>query len=316
MTFRTLGLMEELVRAVEARGYTQPTPIQIRAVPEVLAERDILAGAQTGTGKTAAFTLPMLQLLQSRTERRPTAARPDPHADPGARRPGRGELPHLRPAPASALGRHLRRRRHAASGRPAAPRRRHRGRHPGTAARSCRPAAPSTSPGSRSWCWTRPTACSTWASSTTSAGCSRCCRKRRQNLLFSATYSKEIEQLADGLLHDPVMIEVARRNTAAETVPTGCASGGEDPQARAALPPDSQRGLGAGAGLHPHQARRQPALRPARPGRHQRRRHSRQQEPERPHPRASGLQAWRGARAGRDRYRRPRAWTSTVCPTW
>ncbi len=65
--FAALGLSAELVRAVEARGYTQPTPIQAQAIPAVLAGGDLLAGAQTGTGKTAGFTLPLLQRLsQSR----------------------------------------------------------------------------------------------------------------------------------------------------------------------------------------------------------------------------------------------------------
>ncbi|MDH5228181.1 MAG: DEAD/DEAH box helicase [Gammaproteobacteria bacterium] len=63
MSFDNLGLKPELLRAVEERGYTVPTPVQLRAIPEVLARRDLLAGAQTGTGKTAGFVLPILQLL-------------------------------------------------------------------------------------------------------------------------------------------------------------------------------------------------------------------------------------------------------------
>ena len=63
MSFDTLGLMPEILRAVHERGYTEPTPIQARAIPEILAGRDLLAGAQTGTGKTAGFTLPLLQRL-------------------------------------------------------------------------------------------------------------------------------------------------------------------------------------------------------------------------------------------------------------
>ncbi len=63
MTFTTLGLSEPLLRAVAATGYTQPTPIQSKAIPAVLAGADIMAAAQTGTGKTAGFTLPMLQRL-------------------------------------------------------------------------------------------------------------------------------------------------------------------------------------------------------------------------------------------------------------
>ena len=61
--FTTLGLCPGLVQTVTALGYTQPTPIQARAIPELLTGRDVLGQAQTGTGKTAAFALPMLQLL-------------------------------------------------------------------------------------------------------------------------------------------------------------------------------------------------------------------------------------------------------------
>ena len=63
MSFSTLGLSEELLRAVADRGYTVPTAIQTQAIPAVLAGDDLMAGAQTGTGKTAGFVLPMLQLL-------------------------------------------------------------------------------------------------------------------------------------------------------------------------------------------------------------------------------------------------------------
>ena len=63
MSFQTLGLKPELLRAIAENGYETPTPVQARAIPEVLAGRDLLAGAQTGTGKTAGFTLPILQLL-------------------------------------------------------------------------------------------------------------------------------------------------------------------------------------------------------------------------------------------------------------
>jgi ATP-dependent RNA helicase RhlE len=65
MSFSNLGLSEELVRAVTAQGYTEPTPIQMQAIPAVLSGSDLLAGAQTGTGKTAGFTLPILQLLSA-----------------------------------------------------------------------------------------------------------------------------------------------------------------------------------------------------------------------------------------------------------
>ncbi len=66
MSFANLGLCEPLVRAVNECGYTEPTPIQLQAIPVVLGGRDLLAAAQTGTGKTAGFTLPILQLLEAK----------------------------------------------------------------------------------------------------------------------------------------------------------------------------------------------------------------------------------------------------------
>ena len=65
-SFDLLGLKPELLRAVTEQGYTQPTPIQAQAIPVVLSGRDLLGAAQTGTGKTAGFTLPLLQILSSK----------------------------------------------------------------------------------------------------------------------------------------------------------------------------------------------------------------------------------------------------------
>jgi ATP-dependent RNA helicase RhlE len=73
MSFADLGLTPELLRAVAEQGYTTPTPIQRQAIPAVLADRDVLAGAQTGTGKTAAFILPILQKLGAPPGRAPRA---------------------------------------------------------------------------------------------------------------------------------------------------------------------------------------------------------------------------------------------------
>ena len=63
MTFNTLGLSDSLLHAVQKSGYTKPTLIQEKAIPIILSGKDVMAAAQTGTGKTAAFTLPLLQLL-------------------------------------------------------------------------------------------------------------------------------------------------------------------------------------------------------------------------------------------------------------
>ena len=73
MSFDLLGLSPELLRAVADQGYTEPTPVQAQAIPHVLAGRDVLAGAQTGTGKTAAFVLPILQRLHAVPSPRPAA---------------------------------------------------------------------------------------------------------------------------------------------------------------------------------------------------------------------------------------------------
>ena len=76
MSFKSLGLSEDLVKAVSAQGYDTPTPIQAKSIPPVLEGKDVLASAQTGTGKTAGFTLPMLQLLsqQPPLRKRPVRA--------------------------------------------------------------------------------------------------------------------------------------------------------------------------------------------------------------------------------------------------
>ena len=75
MTFEDLQLAPAIVQAVQEIGYTTPTPIQQQAIPLVLAGNDLLGGAQTGTGKTAAFTLPMLHLLGSRPAAKAGAVR-------------------------------------------------------------------------------------------------------------------------------------------------------------------------------------------------------------------------------------------------
>ena len=96
MTFEELKLAPELLKALGACGYTEPTPIQAQAIPLLLAGRDLIGSAQTGTGKTAAFVLPALQRLAASrqraapgTQRRGVAAHPGARADARARAAGR-----------------------------------------------------------------------------------------------------------------------------------------------------------------------------------------------------------------------------------
>ncbi len=65
MSFSSLGLSESILKAVEEQGYQTPSPIQAQAIPAVLKGQDVMAAAQTGTGKTAGFTLPILELLSN-----------------------------------------------------------------------------------------------------------------------------------------------------------------------------------------------------------------------------------------------------------
>ncbi|MBA2777599.1 DEAD/DEAH box helicase [Billgrantia kenyensis] len=216
--FSELGLRAELLRAVEAQGYTNPTPIQRQAIPTVLKGGDLLASAQTGTGKTAGFTLPMLQRL----------------AD-GAR-PGKRQVRALVLAPTRELaaqvgesvadyGRHLTLKSHVIFGGV--------GQQPQVDA--IRPGLDVlvATPGrlldlqqqkhvdlSRVEILVLDE-----ADRMLDMGFIHDIKKvlrllpeKRQNLLFSATFSDEIQALAGKLLDNPEKIEVARRNTTAETV--------------------------------------------------------------------------------------------------
>ncbi len=102
MSFHDLGLRAELLRAVSEQGYDEPTPVQSQAIPVVLAGHDLMAGAQTGTGKTAAFTLPILHLL-SGTPRREPARRESPRRESRGRNPRRGARTAPRPVRALVL---------------------------------------------------------------------------------------------------------------------------------------------------------------------------------------------------------------------
>jgi ATP-dependent RNA helicase RhlE len=92
--FSDLGLIEPIRRAIRAESYATPTPIQAQMIPHLLPGRDLLGCAETGTGKTAAFALPIL--LRLATDREPAGQkglpRSGPDPDARARRPDRGQL--------------------------------------------------------------------------------------------------------------------------------------------------------------------------------------------------------------------------------
>ena len=69
-TFADLGLSQDILRAIADKGYQTPSPVQAEAIPAVLTGKDVMAAAQTGTGKTAGFTLPLMHRLQQRQGRR------------------------------------------------------------------------------------------------------------------------------------------------------------------------------------------------------------------------------------------------------
>jgi ATP-dependent RNA helicase RhlE len=220
MTFDDLGLSADLLRALAARGYTQPTPIQSRAIPVVLEGRDVLAAAQTGTGKTAAFTLPLLQRLAQDTD----AARP-------AKRPRALVLVPTRELAAQVAesvteyGAHLSLRSAVIFGGvkinpQIAQLRRGVDIVIATPGRLLDHVQQRTLDLSRIEILVLDE-----ADRMLDMGFIHDIRRvlallpaNRQNLLFSATFSKEIRGLANGLLEDPVAIDVAPRNTAAETV--------------------------------------------------------------------------------------------------
>ncbi len=209
LAFDQLGLNPKLLQALPQEGYTDPTPIQAQAIPHLLAGRDLLGLAQTGTGKTAAFLLPILHRLAA--NRRAARAAHRQRADPGpharARLADRPEHRRLR----RPLGmthtvvfggvsqfHQVNAMRRGVDFLVATP-----GRLLDLVSQGHidlrRPAC---------WCWTRPTTCSTWASSSPSGRRWRMLPRERQTLLFSATMPTAIAPLAGGLLRDPARVEV------------------------------------------------------------------------------------------------------------
>ena len=219
MSFETLGLSAEIVRAVEEQGYREPTPIQRQAIPVVLEGRDLMASAQTGTGKTAGFTLPLLQLLSK-------------HDHPvKGRRPVRALLTPTRELAAQigenvdAYSKHLRLRSLVVFG----------GVSINPQMMKLRGGVDIlvATPG-RLLDLEHQNAVDLSkieilvldeADRMLDMGFIHDIRRvlaklpaKRQNLLFSATFSDDIKALANKLLHNPASVEVARRNTASEQI--------------------------------------------------------------------------------------------------
>ncbi|TWG83990.1 ATP-dependent RNA helicase RhlE, partial [Cupriavidus gilardii J11] len=222
MSFSELGLSDKLVRAVAEQGYTVPTPIQAQAIPAILKGGDLLAGAQTGTGKTAGFTLPMLQLLSSRAA--PAARGDRPVVRALVLTPTR-ELAAQVEESVRNYGKYLRLRSMVMFGGV--------GIHPqidqlkrGVDIVVATPGRLLDHVGQRTIDLSHiEILVLDEADRMLDMGFIHDIRKilnvlppKRQNLLFSATFSDDIRALADRLLNNPASIEVARRNTTAETV--------------------------------------------------------------------------------------------------
>ena len=217
MPFEQLGLKAELVRAVSAQGYARTTPIQAKTIPLILEGRDVLAGAQTGTGKTAAFTLPLLQRLD--------ASRPQGRHPRALILTPTRELAAQVAESVATYGRFLALRHAVVFGgvgfNPQAQRLRR-----GVDVLVATPGRLLDHVGQGTVNLSHiEILVLDEADRMLDMGFIHDIRKilatlpkRRQNLLFSATYSDEIKRLADGLLHQPALVEVARRNTTAENV--------------------------------------------------------------------------------------------------
>ena len=218
MKFTSLGLSEPLLRAVSAKGYETPSPIQAQAIPAVLEGRDVLAAAQTGTGKTAGFTLPLLQLLSDSPllHRRPVKAL--------VLTPTR-ELAAQVAESVMTYGKHLPLRSAVVFGgvkiNPQIEKLRR-----GVDILVATPGRLLDLHNQRAVDLSKvEILVLDEADRMLDMGFIHDIKKilaslprKRQNLLFSATFSKEIRQLTKGLLHNPVQVEVAARNTTAETV--------------------------------------------------------------------------------------------------
>lgn len=217
MTFNTLGLKPEILSALEKRGYKTATPIQAKAIPAILEGKDVLGGAQTGTGKTAAFALPILNRLSDNTTRTkhpralvitPTRELADQVAESFRSYGGNLRLVSVKIYGGVKINPQISTLKNGSD-------------------------IIITTPGRLLDHLNQKTInlnnvevlVLDEADRMLDMGFINDIRKimkylpqKRQNLLFSATYSKEIKVLADGILKNPVSIEVSRRNTVAEKV--------------------------------------------------------------------------------------------------
>jgi ATP-dependent RNA helicase RhlE len=223
MSFSELGLSEPILRAVSELGYTEPTPIQAKAIPAVLSGGDLLAGAQTGTGKTAGFVLPILQRLSTTQPVAPRAG-------------GRAPIRTLILAPTRELAaqveesvrdysKYVKLSSTTVFGgvniNPQIDRLR-RGvdilvATPGRLLDHAQQRTVDLS-GVEVLVLDEADRMLDMGFIHDIRRVLKLLPQRRQNLLFSATFSDEIKALADGLLDNPALIEVARRNTTAELV--------------------------------------------------------------------------------------------------
>ena len=221
MSFDTLGLSAELLRAIDEQGYTKPTPIQRKAIPVILKGKDVMAGAQTGTGKTAGFTLPLLQRLNTGNNK-------------GGKRPVRAlvltptrELAAQVGDSVETYGRHLPLNSAVIFGgvkiNPQIEKLRQ-----GVDILVATPGRLLDHAGQKTVDLSRvEILVLDEADRMLDMGFIHDIRKvlallpenaARQNLLFSATFSNEIKQLANRLLNQPELIEVARRNATADRI--------------------------------------------------------------------------------------------------
>jgi ATP-dependent RNA helicase RhlE len=222
LTFDTLGLSADILRSVEDEGYTEPTPIQAKAIPLVLQGRDVLAAAQTGTGKTAAFALPILERLQVHAN---TSFSPARHPVRALMITPTRELAMQIAASVEAYGRHVALRSTVVyGGVPIDPQ--IKALRGGVEILVATPGRLMDHVGQRTVNLSQvEILVLDEADRMLDMGFIPDIRKivallpvRRQNLLFSATFSDEIRRLAQEFLHDPATVEVAARNIVADSV--------------------------------------------------------------------------------------------------